>query len=59
MNVFPGSRTPLHDGVVQEKVIWNKLTDLTFICNGRLEEMRVRGGHHGKRNHDSTELELA
>jgi hypothetical protein len=26
-------------------VVHNELTDLTFICDGRLKLVRVRGGH--------------
>jgi hypothetical protein len=40
-NVFPGGRMPLHDGVVWEKVIHNKLTDFTYIHDGQLEKMQV------------------
>jgi hypothetical protein len=49
--VFPGDRTPLQDNAVQEKVIHNKLADFTFIRDGWLEKMWVRGSHcRGKRS---------
>jgi hypothetical protein len=44
-NVFHGSRAPLQDGAVWEKVIRNKLADFTFIHDGRLEKMWVCGSH--------------
>jgi hypothetical protein len=37
----------LQDVAVQEKMIHSKLADFTFICDGWLENMRVRGGHCG------------
>jgi hypothetical protein len=46
-NIFPGGRTPLQDDAVREEVIHNEFVDLTFIHDGRLEKMRVRGSHHG------------
>jgi hypothetical protein len=45
-NIFPSGRTPLQDGAVQEKMVCIKLADFTFIHDGRLEKMRVQGGHH-------------
>jgi hypothetical protein len=33
-----------HDAV-REKVVHNKFVNLTFICDGRLKQMQVRGGH--------------
>jgi hypothetical protein len=44
-NIFSGGRTPLQHGAVQEKVVHNELTNLTFIHSGRLEQVWVRGGH--------------
>jgi hypothetical protein len=35
----------LQHGAVQEKVVRNKFAYLTFICEGRLKQVRVRGGH--------------
>jgi hypothetical protein len=39
-NIFPGG--------IQEKVICIKLADFTFIRNGWLEKIMVRGGHRGE-----------
>jgi hypothetical protein len=64
-NLFPDGRTPLQDSTVWEKVIRNKLADVTFICNRRMEKMRVRGSHHkGERSQQhrigaSTKEEIA
>jgi hypothetical protein len=44
-NVFPSGRMPLQHGTVQEKVIHNHLADFTFICDGSLEQVWVRGSH--------------
>jgi hypothetical protein len=30
---------------VRDEVVHDKLVNLAFICNGRLEQVRVRGGH--------------
>jgi hypothetical protein len=40
-----GGRAPLQYGVVWEKVVHNKFVNLTFICGGRLKQVRVRGEH--------------
>jgi hypothetical protein len=44
-NIFPSGRTPLQYCAVREKVIHNKLVDFTLIHDGRLEKVRMRGGH--------------
>jgi hypothetical protein len=44
--VFAGDRTPLQQYVVWDKVIHNEPTNLAFIYNGCLKQVRV-GGRHG------------
>jgi hypothetical protein len=44
-NVFAGSGTTLLHDTFREKVVRNKLANLTFIHNRQLEQMWVRGGH--------------
>jgi hypothetical protein len=44
-NFFAGGRAPLQHGTVWEKVVHNKFVNLTFIYNGELKQMRVRGDH--------------
>jgi hypothetical protein len=44
-DVFPGGRTPLQHCAVPEKVIHDKLVDSILIHNGRLEKVRMLGGH--------------
>jgi Fe2+ or Zn2+ uptake regulation protein len=39
--VFTSGRTLLQQGTIWEKVICNELMNLTFICNGHFEQMRV------------------
>jgi hypothetical protein len=41
-----GISSPVARQRVQEEVICNELVDFTFIRDGRLEKMCVRGGHH-------------
>jgi hypothetical protein len=36
---------PLQHDAVQEKVVCNKYANLTFIRNGRLKQVGVRGSH--------------
>jgi hypothetical protein len=43
--IFTCGRAPLQHDVVEEKVVHDKFTNLTFICDGRLKHMRVCGGH--------------
>jgi hypothetical protein len=43
-NVFHGGRMPLQHGMVRKKVVHNQLADLTFICDGPLEQVQVQGG---------------
>jgi hypothetical protein len=43
--VFTGGRTPLQYSTIWEKMICIELANLTFICNGRLEQMRMQGDH--------------
>jgi uncharacterized Fe-S cluster-containing MiaB family protein len=54
-NVFPGSRTSLQNCAGQEKMIHDKLADFILIHDGRLEKVRVRGGHgweEGSQQHE-------
>jgi hypothetical protein len=46
--IFAGGKMPLQHGAVQEKVVHNKFVNLTFIYDGRLKQVRVRGGHGWK-----------
>jgi hypothetical protein len=43
--IFTGDKVLLQHDVVWEKVVRNKFANLTFICDGRLEQVRVQGGH--------------
>jgi hypothetical protein len=43
--VFTGGRAPLQHDAVWEKVVHNEFVDLTFICDRRLKQVRVQGGH--------------
>jgi hypothetical protein len=37
--------TPLQHDTVREKVVHNKFVNLTFIYNGWVKQVRVRGDH--------------
>jgi hypothetical protein len=43
--IFTSSGATLQHSAVQEKVICDKFADFTFICDGRLEQVRMRGIH--------------
>jgi hypothetical protein len=42
--IFANGGTPLQHDTVWVKVVCNKFVNLTFICDGRLKQVRVRGG---------------
>jgi hypothetical protein len=43
--IFTGGRAPLQHSAVREKVVRNKFANLTFIYDGRLKQVQLRGGH--------------
>jgi hypothetical protein len=43
--IFTDGSTPLQHGVVRENVGRNKFVNFTFIYDGRLEQVWVRGSH--------------
>jgi hypothetical protein len=44
-DIFPSGRAPLQHGMVREKVVRNKFTDLNFIYNEWLKQVQVWGSH--------------
>jgi hypothetical protein len=57
-DVFSSSRLPLEHGVIWEKAICNKFVNFSFIRNGLLKKVWVRGGHGGRRKVYGKGLEL-
>jgi hypothetical protein len=44
-NVLTNGRTPLQNRMIWEKMARDKLANLSFINNRRLEQVQVQGGH--------------